>query len=69
MLWGTTGQAHATDATVATDKPVACMAKMTETNTTTITIPSELRDRLRSRKIGNDTYSDVIERLLADTDE
>jgi predicted CopG family antitoxin len=45
------------------------MEKMTETNTTTITIPSELRDRLRARKIGNDTYSDVIERLLADTDE
>jgi len=32
--------------------------------TTTIPIQSDVRDRLRAEKVGNETYTDVIERLL-----
>lgn len=35
---------------------------------TTIPIKSDVRDRLRGRKVGDETYSDVIERLLENTD-
>jgi len=37
---------------------------------TTIPIDSDVRDRLRAAKVGDDTYSEVINRLLdeADTD-
>jgi hypothetical protein len=35
---------------------------------TTIPIDSDVRDRLRAEKTGDETYSDVIERLL-DMDE
>jgi len=31
---------------------------------TTIPIESDTRDRLRGEKIGNETYSDVINRLI-----
>jgi predicted CopG family antitoxin len=31
---------------------------------TTIPIDSDVRDRLRGEKVGNETYSDVITRLL-----
>jgi predicted CopG family antitoxin len=31
---------------------------------TTIPIDSDTRDRLRAEKVGNETYSDVIERLI-----
>jgi predicted CopG family antitoxin len=38
--------------------------------TTTIPIDSDVRDNLRAAKVGNETYSDVITRLLTeDTDE
>jgi len=33
---------------------------------TTIPIDSDTRDELRAEKVGNETYSDVIERLLSD---
>jgi len=36
---------------------------------TTIPIDSDVRDRLRGRKQGNETYSDVITRLLDTTNE
>jgi len=39
---------------------VACMAD------TTIPIDSDVRDDLRGEKVGNETYSDVIARLLND---
>lgn len=35
---------------------------------TTIPIDSDIRDRLRARKVGDETYSDVIRRLLEETD-
>jgi len=35
----------------------------------TIKIASDLRDRLRARKVGNETYGDVITRLLDETAE
>ena len=35
----------------------------------TIKIASGLRDRLRARKVGNETYGDVITRLLDETAE
>jgi predicted CopG family antitoxin len=31
---------------------------------TTIPIDSDVRDELRAEKVGNETYSDVIERLI-----
>ena len=31
---------------------------------TTIPIDSDTRDRLRGEKVGDETYSDVIERLI-----
>ncbi|WLW38123.1 hypothetical protein [Halorubrum tailed virus BLv36] len=31
---------------------------------TTIPIDSDTRDRLRAQKVGNETYSEVIERLI-----
>ncbi len=31
---------------------------------TTIPIESDTRDRLRAEKVGNETYSDVIDRLI-----
>jgi len=36
-----------------------------------VPIASDTRDRLRAQKVGNETYSDVIERLIdeEDTDE
>jgi predicted CopG family antitoxin len=34
---------------------------------TTIPIESDTRDDLRARKRGNETYTDVIERLLTET--
>jgi len=36
---------------------------------TTIPIDSDVRDNLRGRKQGNETYSDVITRLLEETKE
>jgi predicted CopG family antitoxin len=37
---------------------------------TTIPIDPDVRDNLRAEKVGNETYSDVITRLLEDdTDE
>jgi len=37
---------------------------------TTIPIDSDTRDELRAEKVGNETYSDVIERLIdGDADE
>jgi len=36
---------------------------------TTIPIESDTRDRLRGEKVGNETYSDVIERLIDNSDE
>lgn len=33
----------------------------------TLKIDPPLRDRLRRRKVGDDTYGDVIERLLNET--
>ncbi|UBF23287.1 hypothetical protein M1M40_gp09 [Halorubrum tailed virus 29] len=35
---------------------------------TTIPIASDTRDRLRAQKVGNETYSDVIERLIDEED-
>ena len=35
---------------------------------TTIPIDSDTRDRLRGEKIGNETYSDVIDRLIDEED-
>ena len=40
----------------------SCMAD------TTIPIDSDVRDKLRGEKVGNETYSDVIERLIQDND-
>jgi len=34
---------------------------------TTIPIKSDVRDRLRSRKVGGESYSQVIDRLLEET--
>ena len=31
---------------------------------TTIPIDSDTRDKLRAQKVGNETYSEVIERLI-----
>jgi predicted CopG family antitoxin len=36
---------------------------------TTIPIDSDTRDRLRGAKVGNDTYSEVIDRLLDEADD
>ena len=36
--------------------------------TTTIPIDSDTRDRLRAEKVGNETYSDVIDRLIDEHD-
>jgi predicted CopG family antitoxin len=36
---------------------------------TTIPIEKPVRDDLRAEKKGNETYSEVIERLLSDTDQ
>lgn len=38
---------------------------------TTIPIDPDVRDKLRGEKVGNETYSDVIERLIpeSNTDE
>lgn len=35
---------------------------------TTIPIDSDVRDKLRAQKVGGETYSDVIERLIEDND-
>jgi len=35
---------------------------------TTIPIDSDVRDRLRGCKVGNETYSDVITRLIENND-
>jgi len=35
---------------------------------TTIPIDSDVRDRLRGEKVGDETYSDVITRLLDNND-
>jgi len=35
---------------------------------TTIPIDSDVRDRLRGEKVGSETYSDVITRLLDNND-
>jgi len=35
---------------------------------TTIPLDSDVRDRLRGCKVGNETYSDVIERLIEDNE-
>jgi len=36
---------------------------------TTIPIASDVRDRLRAEKVGNETYSEVITRLLNQHDQ
>lgn len=36
---------------------------------TRLPISPHLRDKLRARKIGGETYDDVIERLLSDASE
>lgn len=36
---------------------------------TTIPIEADTRDKLRAEKIGGETYTEVIERLLEDEDE
>jgi predicted CopG family antitoxin len=36
---------------------------------TTIPIDPDTRDRLRAEKVGNETYSDVIRRLLTNDSE
>jgi predicted CopG family antitoxin len=36
---------------------------------TTIPIASDVRDRLRAEKVGNETYSEVITRLLNHHDQ
>ena len=35
---------------------------------TTIPIDSDTRDKLRAQKVGNETYSEVIERLINDNE-
>jgi len=37
------------------------------TDGTTIRIEKDVRDRLRTRKVGGESYSEVIDRLLEDT--
>ena len=34
------------------------------TERTTLSVDSEVRDRIRAKKIGGETYSDVLERLM-----
>ena len=36
---------------------------------TTIPIDSDVRDRLRGYKVGNETYSELLERLMDEHDE
>ena len=36
---------------------------------TTIPIESDTRDRLRGEKVGNETYSDVINRLIDEVND
>ena len=42
---------------------LTCMAD------TTIPIESDTRDRLRGEKVGNETYSDVINRLIDEVND
>lgn len=35
---------------------------------TTLSVNSEVRDRVRSMKVGGETYTDVLRRLISDYD-
>lgn len=35
---------------------------------TTLSVDSDLRDRIRAQKVGGETYSDVLERLMREAD-
>jgi predicted CopG family antitoxin len=35
---------------------------------TTLSVDSDLRDKIRARKVGGETYSDVLRRLMKNAD-